>query len=150
MNDLIIRYGIEQRYKRTAVFTSLFLMAISAGISILQALHQPLGFYFYLGISGILVGLITVLMFTVWSKETKIELTSQIMGFNIPSQKINGSISWENITHIGMGLSHLSLKTNANRDFKIDLENLKYADIKRIKSKIIEVCETRGITFQNE
>ena len=70
------------------------------------------------------------------------------MRIRLPKQHIDGSVLWETVTELGIGLSYLTLTTTGT-NYKIDLGNLKYNDLKRIKSKLIEVCEAKSIPFGN-
>ncbi len=149
MKDLIISYGISGRYKITAIICAIFLLALSVIIALVLTQPQQQTPYLYVGGAGAFIAIITILIFTVWSSETRIELNNELIGFKLPGQKINGSLPWENITSIGMGLAHLEIITNANKNFKIDLENLKYGDIRNIKTKIVEISELKGIPFHN-
>ena len=147
MKDLVIIYAIPGRYKTTAIISAMFLLVLSVIVALVLTQPQMQTPYLYLGVAGALIAIITILVFTVWSSETRIELNNELMGFKLPGQKINGSLPWENITNIGMGLAHLEIITNANKNFKIDFENLKYGDIKKIKTKLIEISELKGIPF---
>ena len=85
---------------------------------------------------------------TIWQSDFIIEINNVEFRIKLPKQRLNGSILWETVTQLGIGLSHLTLATTGT-NYKIDLGNLKYNDLKRIKTKLIEVCEAKNIPFGN-
>ena len=85
---------------------------------------------------------------TVWQSDFIVEIDNDEFRIKLPKQRINGSILWETVTQLGIGLSYLTLTTTGT-NYKIDLGNLKYNDLKRIKAKLIEVCEAKNIPFGN-
>lgn len=58
------------------------------------------------------------------------------------------SIEWGQIKNVAIGGGHLKITTTS--ELFLDLSSIKHSDINRIKSKIVEICETKGITFHND
>ncbi|MDR1518443.1 MAG: hypothetical protein LBS52_10255, partial [Dysgonamonadaceae bacterium] len=135
MNDLIIHYSISKKLKAVSLVAGIYLFGISLGISILQAMEKHFTFFFFAGLAGLLFALILVLSVTAWQPKPIIVIDGGRFLIRLPRQKINGSIAWENVSQIGIGLSFLTLSTGEGRNYKIDLENLKYADLRDIKTK---------------
>lgn len=148
MEDLKIIYTLSQRIKILALITGGFLFALSVGLSVFQVLQNKFDFFFFVGIVGAVIGLLLILTITVWQSDLLIEIDNEEFRIKLPNQRINGSIFWESVTQLGIGLSYLTLTTTGT-NYKIDLGNLKYNDIKKIKAKLIEICETRNIPFSN-
>ena len=105
-------------------------------------------FLFYIGILGIAIAAVLILILTVWQSELIIEINSDEFTIKLPKQDINGIISWDSVSQVGIGLSYITL-TSEEENYKIDFGNLKYNDLKNVKSKLLEVCESKNIPFSN-
>ena len=149
MNDLIINYSISKKLKSFIFLSGVYLFCTSLGISIFQALGKHFSFFFFVGIIGVLLAVILILSVTVWQAKPIIIINNEQFLIHLPKQKIEGNIGWENVNQIGIGLSFLTMETDENRNYKIDLENLKYSDLRAIKTKLIEICEAKGILYKN-
>jgi hypothetical protein len=149
MKDLEINYSVSKNLKFLAVASGAYLFVISAGVSIFQAIAGRFSFFFYTGLAGAIVALVLVLTFILLHSKPIIVITSEQFLVNLPKQRIDGAINWENVTQLGIGLSYITIKTNEEESYKIDLENLKYVDIRAIKTKLIEVCEEKNISYSS-
>lgn len=149
MNDLEINYSISKNIKLISVLAGLYLFGISVGVTIFQAMSKNYTFFFYAGLVGVIIGIILILSVTTWQSKPVIVIDSDQFRVHLPKQRINGTIDWVNVTQIGIGLSYITMATNENKNYKIDLENLKYADLRAIKTKLIEISEAKGIPYHN-
>jgi|AGTN01.3.fsa_nt_gi hypothetical protein len=149
MNELKITYSIAKNLKVLAIVAGIYLVGISAGVIIYQLIEQTLTFFFYAGIVGAVVGIVTVYTFIVSQSKPIIVINNEQFHVHLPKQRIDGAISWDNVHQVGIGLSHITMATLDNKNYKIDLENLKYSDIRAIKSKLIEICEAKNIPYSN-
>ena len=148
MEDLKIVYTLPAKVKITALVAGGFLFALAVGVGIFQALNSQFGFLFYVGVAGTALAILLAFTVTVWQSDFIVEIDNDEFRIRLPKQRINGSILWETVTQLGIGLSYLTLTTTGT-NYKIDLGNLKYNDLKRIKTKLIEVCEAKNIPFGN-
>lgn len=148
MEDLKIHYTLPAKVKMLSLIVGGFLFALAVGISISKALSNKFDFLFYVGIAGVILAALLLLTVTVWQSDLLIEIDNDEFRIQLPKQRMDGSISLETVTQLGIGLSQLTLMT-AEKNYKIDLGNLKYNDLKKIKAKLIEVCEARSIPFSN-
>lgn len=149
MNDLLINYSISKKLKAFVFLSGLYLFCTSVGISVFQAMGKHYSFFFFVGIVGIVLAAILILSVTVWQAKPILILNNEQLLIHLPKQKIDGEISWENVTQLGIGLSFITMETTENRNYKVDLENLKYSDLRAIKTKLIEICEAKGIPYKN-
>ena len=149
MNELVINYSISKNIKALGIIAGVYLLGISAGVSILQAMENKFEFFFFAGVAGVILGIILILSVTVWQSKPVIEINNDQFHIYLPKQRIDGTIFWENVTQLGIGLSYLTMQTNTGKNYKIDLENLKYSDLRAVKTKLIEVCEAKGIPYNN-
>lgn len=148
MEDLKIVYALPQKVKIISLITGGFLFVLAVGISISQALHNKLDFLFYVGVLGAILAALLLFTAAYWQSEFIVEIDNDEFRIKLPKQRIDGSILWETVSQLGIGLSHLTLTTTGT-NYKIDLGNLKYNDLKRIKAKLIEVCEAKSISYSN-
>lgn len=149
MNELLINYTLSKNIKMLGIIVGGYLIGVSAGLAISQALDKKLAFFFFAGIIGIILGLIMILSVTSWQKKPMIKIDNDQFHIYLPKQRIDGAIFWENVTQLGIGLSYLTMQTNTGKNYKIDLENLKYSDLRDVKTKLIEVCEAKNIPYSN-
>lgn len=148
MEDLKILYSIPQKVKFTAFISGGFLFALSAGLIVNQIIAGKTDFVFYAGILGAILAAVLMLIVTVWQSDVIIEIDNEEFRIKLPKQRIDGSILWESVSQIGIGVSFLTLATN-EKNYKLDFGNLKYNDIKQIKTKLIEICESKSIPYSN-
>lgn len=150
MNDLEIRNSFfSQKMKWMVVLCGVYLTAISMAVSIMQALQNNFSIFFIAGIIGIIIGVTLILSVTLWLPKPIIVINNEFFHIHLPKQKVDGSLDWDNVTQIGIGLSYLTMATNDQKNYKINLENLRYTDLKAIKSKLIEICEAKNIPYKN-
>jgi hypothetical protein len=149
MKDLVINYSISKNLKYLAIISGVYLFGISAGVSIFQTIAKNYSFLFYVGLAGVVIALVLVLTFFLMHYKPVITITNEHFQVCLPKQDIDGVIEWDNVTQVGIGLSYITFKTHENENYKIDLENLKYVDIRAIKSRLIEICEEKNIAYSN-
>ena len=148
MEPLIIQYSISKKVKYISITAGGYLLLLSLILSIQQAINKNFQFLFYVGVVGTVVAALLLLILTIWQSDVYIEVNNDDFIIKLPKQEISGVISWESVSEVGIGLSHFTFKT-ADDNYKIDLGNLKYNDIKMIKTKLIEICEGKSIPFGN-
>ncbi len=148
MEPLHIRYTLPKHLKFFALSVSGYLLLLSLALSIQQTLDKNFKFLFYVGILGIVIAAILILILTVWQSELIIEINSDEFIIKLPKQDVNGIISWDSVSQVGIGLSYITLASE-EENYKIDFGNLKYNDLKNVKSKLLEVCESKNIPFSN-
>ncbi|HBG40028.1 hypothetical protein [Limibacterium fermenti] len=149
MNELEIRYSISKKLKAASLLCGVYLLCISAGVSIFQVIAKDYSFFFFAGIAGIVIAAIMILSVTLWQSKPLIVIDNDSFRLHLPKQRIDGAIEWEKVTYLGIGLSYLTMTTSDSKNFKIDLENLKYIDLRNIKTKLIEICEAKNIPYGN-
>ena len=63
-------------------------------------------------------------------------------------QRLSTTLYWNEVSHIGIGLSYITLLV-AEQELSVDLELLRYHDLKVLKAKLIEVAESKTIPYNN-
>ncbi len=154
MQPLYIKYALSGKVKFFGLTAGGYLLLLSLFIGIREAIDKNFQFIFYLAVAGIVIATLLLLILTLWQTQMIIEIDNEEFKMKLPKQDIAGVISWDNISEVGIGLSYITLIADTDEDgedenYKIDLGNLKYNDLKNIKSKLLEVCESRQIDFKN-
>jgi len=149
MKKLDIKPFFPTNVRRLATINSLFLFILSLGIVISMMIASNYAFLFYVGICGIILGAVGIYLFLVWQGKPLLSMDENSIQIRLPGQRVVGSIDWINVTQVHIGLSDIHLRTIEGSDHELNLENLRYTDIKSVKSKLIEICETRKIPYQN-
>lgn len=148
MNEVVIRYSISPKLKLQAILVSVYLMIISLVIAIVEMSKSQYEVYFFIGIVGVLLSLSLLVSATISQPKPLVVLNNHNMILNFPAQRLKTIIEWEQVKHIGIGLSTIDLVLD-DRTLNVDLELLKYHDLKILKSKLIEIAEGRNIPFNN-
>ena len=149
MKKLDIKPFFSTNMRRLATINSFFLLLLSLGIVISMMIASNYAFLFYVGICGIILGVVGIYLFLVWQGKPLLSLDENSIQIRLPGQRVVGSVDWINVTQLHIGLSDIHLRTIEGSDHELNLENLRYTDIKSVKSKLIEICETRKIPYQN-
>ena len=147
MKNLEINYSLPQNLKYLALAAGACLFIIS--VSFIIATRNSSSFFLYIGLLCLLVSVVVTAVFWFMQSKPLVMITGEKLQVNLPNQDFNCLVEWSNVTQIGIGLSYVTVQTTENGNFKIDLENLKYVDIRAIKTKLIEVCEEKNIPYSN-
>ncbi len=148
MNDLIIDYKLPQKIKVTSMVCSVFFAILSVVIVSQQVFANKYSIMFFLGIVGILFSAVLFLMVYLYKPDFKIMLNNDELRIRLRKQRIDGIISWANVSHLGVGLYYFEI-TASDKIYKLDLGSVKYNDLKAIKTKLVEVCESKSINYSN-
>lgn len=148
MNDLIITYALPKKIKIISIACGIFFGILSAIIAVQQAMANKFAFLFIVGAVGVLLAIVLIAIVSQHHPEFQIAINKDEFAIKQRKQRIDGVILWENVSQVGIGLSHLVL-TTPEKTYKLDLGNIKYNDLKAIKTKLLEVCESRSIPYSN-
>ena len=150
MTELVIRYAISKKIKLQALIVSIYLMIISLVIAVGEMMKTvpEYGVYFFIGVVGILIALSLIVSVTISQPKPLVVLNNEVLSLNFPRQRLRHLISWDQVSHIGIGLSHITLNIDEQLQ-TVDLEVLKYQDLKVLKSKLIEIAESKDIPYNN-
>lgn len=148
MNDLVIDYKLPGKIKVTSMVCSAFFAILSVVIALQQVFANKYSIMFFLGIVGILFSAVLFLMVYLYKPDFKILINNDELRIRLRKQRIDGTIPWANVSHVGVGLYNLVI-TASEKTYKLDLGSVKYNDLKAIKTKLIEVCESKSINYSN-
>jgi hypothetical protein len=148
MTELVIRYAISNKIKLQALIVSIFLMIMSLYMAVMQMMIPQYSAYFFIGVVGILISLSLILSVTISQPKPLVILDNEEFALNFPMQRLRTIIYWHEVTHVGIGLSYITLVV-AEQELKVDLEILRYHDLKVLKAKLMEIAESKTIPYNN-
>ena len=150
MTELVIKYAISPKIKLQALIVAIYLMIISMVIAVKEMMKTvpEYGVYFFIGVVGILIALSLIVSVTISQPKPLIILNNDLLSLNFPRQKLRTLFTWDQVSHIGIGLSFITLNVD-EQQLTVDLETLKYHDLKLLKSKLIEIAEAKDISYNN-
>lgn len=150
MTELVIRYAISTRLKLQALIVAIYLMIISIVMAVLELIKtQPqYNAYFFVGVVGILIALSLILSVTISQPKPLVVMDNEEFALNFPLQRLRTTIYWHEVTHIGIGLSYITMVVGEQK-LEVDLEILRYHDLRILKSKLVEVAESKSIPYNN-
>ena len=150
MTELVIRYAISTRLKLQALIVSIYLMIISIVMAVLELMKtQPqYNAYFFVGVVGIIIALSLILSVTISQPKPLVRMDNEEFALNFPLQRLRTIIYWHEVTHIGIGLSYITMVVGEQK-LEVDLEILRYHDLRILKSKLVEVAESKSIPYNN-
>ena len=148
MTELVIRYAISTRLKLQALIVSIYLMIISIVMAVLEMMNSQYNAYFFVGVVGILIALSLILSVTISQPKPLVVMDNEVFKLNFPLQRLRTIIYWHEVTHIGIGLSYITMVVG-DQTLQVDLEILRYHDLKILKSKLVEVAESKSIPYNN-
>ncbi|MEN9918534.1 MAG: hypothetical protein RL662_970 [Bacteroidota bacterium] len=150
MNELEINYSYTKTQK-------LFYLVVGAYISlygmykcVLLALANTLSIEFYLALTALILGVIQILAVTLWVSKPIFRVDSESIYVNMVNLKSVYTAHWIDIKEVGLGISYLKFTETNGKAYQVDISELKYNDLKSVKSKIIEFCESKRIPYRND
>ena len=148
MTELVIRYAISNKIKLQALIVAIYLMILSIVIAVMEMMNSNYHAYFFVGVVGIIIALSLILSVTISQPKPLVILDNEEFKLNFPMQRLNTIIYWGQVTHIGIGLSYVTMIVD-DQELRVDLEILRYHDLKVLKSKLMEVAESKNIPYNN-
>ena len=85
---------------------------------------------------------------TISQPKPLVVLNNEVLSLNFTRQRLRTIVSWEQVSHIGIGLSYITMIVD-EQQLTVDLDTLRYQDLKILKSKLIEIAESKDIPYNN-
>ena len=150
MTELVIKYAISTKIKLQALIVAIYLMIISIVIAVgeITKTTPEDGIYFYIGVVGFLIALSLIVSATISQPKPLVVLNNEVLSLNFPRQKLKTILSWEQVSHIGIGLNYITMIID-EQQMTVDLDTLRYHDLKTLKSNLIEIAESKDIPYNN-
>lgn len=148
MNELIINYADSKTKKIIKIIIGIYFTAFTLYFVVIQLLAKQYNTLFVCALIGLVVGIAIVLANTVMGAKPLVKINNSAIVSNLPSQ--SGEIAWVDVTEMNIGMSYLLFIINGQKQRKIDFSDLKYKDLKEVKSKAAEICEFKNIPYKND
>lgn len=150
MNEYVINYS-DSKSQRTLFFV-IGGYAILLGLyqSVMQALANTFTFDFFVSLVLVVLGAVLILNATVWAARPIFVMNSDNIYVKMPNQKSVYKSEWISVREIALGISYLKMLETDGKQYTVDISGLKYDDLRKVKSQIIEICESKNIPYKND
>ena len=149
MNELHIDYNKRGYKENLASVVISYAGLVSLYMSAERAFQSDYNVIFFVSLLLFIFCVIYVLLFVVRKPKPLLVFNSESFSTNLPGLKPL-SIQWQGVIEMGIGVSYLIFKTKDSKQYKVELGQFKYDDLKEIKTRVIELCENKDIPFHNE
>lgn len=148
MDVFSIRYAPQGWSYKFSLIISVYSAAFGLGLLIYELMLKNYGLVFYCSLILILLAVILLLILTLGQPKPLVYITSEVLSANVSGHPL--SLNWTDIKDINAGISSLKVETQAGKIYEIELKSLVYEDLKNLKSRLLELCENKGIPFRND
>lgn len=150
MNEYVINYNDSKSQKTLFFIVGGYAILLGLYQSVMQALANTLTFDFFAALVLVVLGAILILNATVWAARPIFIMNSDSIYVKMPNQKSVYKAEWISIREIALGISYLKMLETDGKQYTVDISGLKYDDLKKVKSQIIEICESKSIPYKND
>lgn len=150
MNELIINYNYSKSQKILSLIIGGYVALYGLYQCVMLALANAFTVDFYLALAAVVLGAILILNVTLWAAKPIFRMNSDMLYAHVPQQKTTYQSEWINIREVGIGVSYLKMLETDGKEYSVDLNGLKYSDLKDVKSRVIELCESKNIPYRND
>lgn len=150
MNEYVINYNDSKSQKTLFFIVGGYAILLGLYQSVMQALANTFTFDFFAALVLVVLGAILILNATVWAARPIFIMNSDSIYVKMPNQKSVYKAEWISIREIALGISYLKMLETDGKQYTVDISGLKYDDLKKVKSQIIEICESKSIPYKND
>lgn len=150
MNEYIINYNDSKSQRILSFVVGGYAVLYGLYQSVMQALNNTFTFDFFAAVILIVLGVILILNVTVWAARPIFIMNLDRIYVKMPDQKAVYKAEWISIREIALGVSYLKMSETDGKQYTVDISGLKYDDLKKVKSQIIEICESKSIPYKND
>lgn len=150
MNEYVINYNDSKSQKTLFFIVGGYAILLGLYQSVMQALANTFTFDFFAALVLVVLGAILILNATIWAARPIFIMNSDNIYVKMPNQKSVYKAEWISIREIALGISYLKMLETDGKQYTVDISGLKYDDLKKVKSQIIEICESKSIPYKND
>lgn len=150
MEELVVTYGQPKGNK--VLFVAIGTAITVCGLMIIakQIFDKQYDILLVSGVFNTIFGISISLRHTVWKYNPLVKINNEIIQFDFSGNK-KTSINWVDVSKVNIGVSYINFLLNGEqKEQKLNLSGLIYNDLKSVKSKIIELCEHKNISYNND
>lgn len=148
MEELRIDYSPKGFLKIYSLLFAGYSSLFGLYLSIKDALIKNYSIVFFCSLILIALAIIIILYFTLWQAKPLLILNNNNINVDMPDQKAS-TIAWDDVAEVNIGISSFIFVLKNKKQINIDLNTLRYNDLKQSKTRIIELCERKEIPFHN-
>ncbi len=149
MNEYVINYSESKSQKVLSLAVGGYTVLYGLYLSVMLALKNDFTYNFFAALLLIILGAILIMNVTVWAARPILTINSDNIYVKMPNQKAVYRAEWISIREVALGISYLKMSETDGKQYTVDISGLKYDDLKKVKSQIIEICEFKGIPYRN-
>lgn len=150
MEELVVTYGQPKGNKVVFIAIGTFIMVCGFMVVGNQIFNKQYTLSLVSGIFNIILGLSVLIRYTIWKQHPAVKINNEIIQFDFSGNK-KTSINWVDVSKVNIGVSYINFLLNGEqKEQKLNLSGLIYNDLKSVKSKIIELCEHKNISYNND
>lgn len=150
MNDYVINYNDSKGQKILSLVVGGYAFLLGFYQAVLQAVNNTFAFEFFAALVLIILATILILNVTIWAARPIFRMNLESIYVKMPNQKSVYKAEWISIREISLGVSYLKMLETDGKQYTVDISGLKYDDLKKVKSQILEICESKGIPYKND
>lgn len=150
MNEIVINYKENKGQKILSFIVGIYLIVVGGYFAVSFLIEKVYDVHFILGLIAVIFGLALILKVTLFAPKPVFMMNSETIYSNVATKPQIFKTDWTNIKNVAIGLSYLRITETTGKEYNVDLSQLKYSDLKDIKSRIIEYCEAKVISYQND
>ena len=150
MNELIINYNSSKTQKILLLVIGGYITLFGMYQCVMYALANAFAGDFYMTLAAVVLGIILILNVTLWASKPIFRMNSEQIYVHMLNQKTTYQSDWINVKEVSIGISYLKMSETDGKEYNVDLSELRYADLKEVKSRVIELCESKSIPYKND
>lgn len=151
MEPLIIDYRKSDAIgKIVRIVIALYFLGFCGYFVFTEAAVDSYGVLFFVALVGALMGLIILLLNTLWERNKRLLVVDQSkVESNIKPNKFK--VEWINVSNVRIYSSSIYFYVSGGKKERIiDLADIHLKDIEPIKNKVMEICKYKTIAYTNE
>lgn len=150
MDELVINYSGSKGKKFLLIIAGGYFVLYGIYVCVLHALAKNFGVDFYLPLVGVVLGTILVLSVTLWASKPIFRMDTESIYVNMPGVNTVYQVDWLDVKEVAIGLSYLKFSETDGKTYTLEIGGLKYDDLKKVKSRVIELCESKNVPYRND
>jgi len=150
MEELNLNYRVSQKQRLIYTILSSYFTIIGLYLVIQKVMIKTYDLTFWGVVILSVLAIFMLLANTVWTPGSILIINNENIKANIPDNK-KVSIEWVAVSSVNIGPGYILFLINGGqKQQKLELTALKYNDVMKVKSKVIELCEHKNIPYHND
>jgi len=127
-----------------------YFAAFGLYLCIIEGVASRYGVFFFCALICFILAAILILKNTLWLPAPILKINNETIASHSPQRK-SMSIEWVNVSSVNVGPGYIVfLIDGGQKQRKLELSELKYEDVIKVKGMIIELCGHKNIPYKND